>query len=182
MLKKQKKMDSNFLIEALKYLGEEVLLHKVSPLFFVNQYQGGVLLRSGKYHKDLKHGWNFKLPVTDRFLTCTTTLETAFISNVNITTKDNKPCTVSASFEYRIEDCKKYLLDTNDAPTNIKDVGMGCIADSLIDTTWDDISKRKTMNEIKRTLNKELSTYGVLVTRFWFTDITITRVFTLFNQ
>ena len=182
MVESQKMMDSNFIIEAIKYLGEDVLLSKISPGFFVNQYQGGILLRRGIYKRDLKAGWNFKLPIIDRFLTCVTTLETAFITNVNITTKDTKACTVSACFEYNVTDCKKYLLDTNDAPTNIKDVGMGCIADALIDSDWEEISKRKTINEIKRTLNKELSTYGVSVTRFWFTDITITRVFTLFRQ
>ena len=175
-------MNTNFLIEALKYLGEDVLLSKLSPVFFVNQYQGGVLLRRGKFCRDLQVGWNFKIPIVDRFLTCTSTLETVLIANVNITTKDGKAITVSTSFEYHIHNPKQFLLDTNDAPSNIKDVAMGCIADCLIDCEWDDISKRKTNNAIKKTLNQELNQYGVTVTRFWFTDVITTKVFTLFQQ
>ena len=171
-----------WLIELLKWLGEQVLLEKVSPLFFVYQYQKGVILRRGIFLRTVKAGWNRKLPITDRYHVVNAALETMFITNVNITTADNKPCTVSCCFEYVIEDEKKWLLDANDAESNIKDISMGVVADILFKQDWEDIRKRKTINSIVRDLNNSFEGYGATVKRFWFTDLTQTRVFTLFNQ
>lgn len=171
-----------WIIELLRYLGEQVLLEKISPVFFVYQYQKGVLLRRGIFLRLLKHGWNWKAPVIDRYHVCNAVLETMFITNVNITTNDNKPCTVSCCFEYAIADERKWLLDANDAESNIKDISMGVIADILFDLDWVDLSKRRTLNSIVRKLNDSFDLYGVTVKRFWFTDLTQTRVFTLFNQ
>ncbi len=171
-----------WLIELLKYLGETILLDRISPVFFMYQYQRGVLVRAGVYVGNLKPGWNFKRPVTDRFIVCNAALETMFASNINITTSDGKSCTVSSCFEYTVIDEYKFLILANDATSNIRDISMGCIADNLIDLNWADINRRKTINDIKRTLNKDLDQYGINVLRFWFTDLTTTRVFTLVNQ
>jgi hypothetical protein len=172
----------NFLLEIFKFLTEDVLLEKLSPVFYLNQYHKGVLLRRGVFVRELHTGWNFKLPITDRFLTCNSQADTYYLSNVNITTTDDITASVSACFEVWITDPFKYLLEANDAPSNIRDIAMGVLAGELIDLNWDEISRRKTLNAIMRNLNRDLKSYGVEISRFWFTDITKTRSFTLINQ
>lgn len=172
----------NFLLEIFKFLTEDVLLEKLSPVFYLNQYHKGVLLRRGVFVRELHTGWNFKLPITDRFLTCNSQADTYYLSNVNITTTDNVTASVSACFEVWVTEPFKYLLEANDAPSNIRDIAMGVLAGELIDLNWDEISRRKTLNAIMRNLNRDLKSYGVEISRFWFTDITKTRSFTLINQ
>lgn len=172
----------NFILEILRFLTEEVLLEKLSPVFYMNQFHKGVLTRRGIYVRELVHGWNFKWPLIDRFLTCNSLPDTYYLSNVNVTTADNQTVSVSSCLEVIVTDPYKYLLEANDAASNIRDISMGVLAHELIDLNWEDINRRKTFNAIHRSLNRDLQSYGVEVLRFWFTDVTKTRSFTLINQ
>jgi len=56
----------------------------------MNEYEGGVVLRMGKFHRVMKKGWNWKLFMFEECHTCITKPDTMHIEGINITTIDGK--------------------------------------------------------------------------------------------
>ena len=169
------------LIRLLEWLGDKWETN-LAPYFILAEYEGGVLLRLGRYKKELKKGSNWKIPLIDTIVTTNVMTNTYAISNVNITTLDNKTISVSAVLEIDIFDVKSYLIDTNDADTNAADLARGIIADYLTDCTWEEVKDKKTLTKIKNKLKPEFAEMGISVNKLLFGDIAITRTFTLIKE
>jgi regulator of protease activity HflC (stomatin/prohibitin superfamily) len=169
------------LIRLLEWLGNK-WESSVTPYFIVAEYEEGVLLRFGKYKKNIVAGSNWKFPFIDYTLSTNIMTNTYAISNVNITTLDSKTITISAVLEIDIFDVKAYLIDTNDADTNAADLARGIIADYLTDCTWDEVKDKKTLTKIKNKLKPEFAQMGINVNKLFFGDIAITRTFTLIKE
>ena len=154
----------------------------ISPFCVLPEYQGGVLMRMGKYKKNLSHGINWKIPLVDAIHTVITTADTFHIANVNVTTIDTKTINVGAVIEFEIVDVKKYLIDMNDADSNAHDIARGVIADYITDCTWEEIKDKKTQTKIKNKLKAELAILGINVKSLLIADIAITKTFTLIKE
>lgn len=154
----------------------------LSPIFVVREYEAGVLLRLGKYKKNLEHGVNFKWPLVDEIHTVIKTVDTFHVAAVDITTLDGKQVSVEPIVKFDIIDPKKYILDVNAAADNLHDITRGIIADYLTDCEWDEIKKKTTLTEIKNKLKNECDEMGVKVYKVYFGRIVTTRMFTVFKE
>lgn len=141
-----------------------------------------MLLRLGKYSRDLETGWNWKLPLIDEVHTVITTTDTFHVAAVDITTLDGKQVSVEPIVKFEIVDPKKYLLDVNAAADNLHDVTRGIIADYLTDCEWEEIKKKTTLTEIKNKLKGECDEIGVKVYKVYFGRIVTTKMFTVFKE
>jgi len=83
---------------------------------------------------------------------------------------------------FDIHDPKKYLIDTNDAAGNIRDVSRGTIADYLTDCTWEQIKEKKTLTAIKNAIKKECESMGIVVHKVFFARVVTTKVYTVFKE
>lgn len=174
-------LDSNILISTIEWIGEK-WNNYLSPVSILRCYEGGVLLRLGKYRKDLKEGLNFKIPLIDEIHTCVKTIDTFPLSPIDITTIDGKQVSVEPIVMFDIHDPKKYLIDTNDAAGNIRDVSRGTIADYLTDCSWEEIKEKKTLTAIKNAIKKECEPLGITVYKVFFARIVTTKVYTVFKE
>ena len=174
-------LDSNILISTIEWIGEK-WNNYLSPIYVLRCYESGVLLRLGKYKKDLVVGLNFKIPLVDEIYTCTKTIDTFQLNPIDITTVDGKQVSVEPIVMFDIIDPKKYLLDANDAAGNIRDVSRGTIADYLTDSTWDQIKEKKTLTAIKNSIKKECEPLGIMVYKVYFARIVTTKVYTVFKE
>ena len=156
--------------------------NELMPFFIINDYEQAIILRGGKFKKQLNSGWYLKYPFYDTVISAIVTKNTFHVANVNVTTLDGKTISVGPIIEYDVADVKKYLLDVNEAISNAHDVARGIIADYLTDCVWEDVKKKTTLTEIKKKLKTEFSLMGINVTKVLFGDISITRVFTLFRE
>jgi len=154
----------------------------ISPVIILRSYEAGVLMRLGKYKKDLSVGVNFKLPLIDEIHTVTTSVDTYHVSPVDITTLDNKQVSVEPIIKFEIVDARKYLIDTNEAAGNIHDISRGIIADYLTDCEWDEIKKKSTLTGIKNALKKECEDMGINISKVYFGRIVTTKMYTVFKE
>lgn len=173
--------DTNILISTFEWIGEKWKDY-LSPFLILRCYEGGVLLRLGEYKHELKQGLNFKIPLIDEVHTCVKTVDTFQLSPIDITTIDNKQVSVEPIVMFEIHDPKKYLIDTNDATGNIRDVARGTIADHLTDCTWDQVKERKTLTVIKNAIKKECDAMGITVLKVYFARVVTTKVYTVFKE
>jgi regulator of protease activity HflC (stomatin/prohibitin superfamily) len=172
---------SEGLIRIFEWIAE-IWRDYLSPVLVLRCYEGGVLLRLGKYKRNLKEGINFKFPLIDEVHIVITTIDTFHISPVDITTIDNKQVSVEPIIKFDIIDPKKYLVDVNEAAGNIHDIARGIIADYLTDCTWDDIKKKTTLTAIKNALKKECDDMGINIYKVYFGRIVTTKMYTIFKD
>lgn len=169
------------LIKLLEWIGEK-WTDFLSPVFVVREFESGVLLRLGKYKKNLSAGVNFKWPLVDEIHKVIKTIDTFHVAAVDITTLDGKQVSVEPIVKFDIIDPKKYILDVNAAGDNFHDITRGIIADYLTDCEWDEIKKKTTLTEIKNKLKNECDEIGVKVYKVYFGRIVTTRMFTVFKE
>lgn len=168
-------------IKLLEWLGDK-WENNLSPYCIVADYEGGVLMRLGKFRKVLKPSLNWKIPLVDSIITTNVKTNTFEIQNVNITTSDNKTITVSGVIEFEIVDVKAYLINYNDSESNIIDLSKGIISNYLTDCDWEDIKTKPTLTKIKNKLRNRFSEMGIDVKDFMFGSISTTRTFTLIKE
>lgn len=171
-------MDSNFLIQALEYLENKWSVY-LSPFIFVRSFESGVMLTMGKYSRTLTTGVNWKFPYPfNEAHTCFVKPETLGV-DVTITTSDNKTLSIKVIGEYEIIDVKNWLLEANDAGTNVRDLLEGYSADVLVDSTSEEINKKGIKTKIKNKLNEELLPLGARFNKILFGKNVITRSISL---
>lgn len=163
------------MIEFIKYLFEQ-FQHYILPFTIVRVYEAGVRLRFGKNPTIIKNGVKFKWPFIDEIITCIMTVDTMTTHAVHVTTTDEKTITVTPVIEYQVEEPIKWLMETNDAETNLHDLTRGFVADYLTDITWEETKKKSTATEIKNKLNKKISDMGAKIHRLILADVCINRV------
>lgn len=145
--------------------------HYIFPFFVIDEFERGVLLRFGKNPKEFPPGIHFKIPFVDSVLTCIVVEETAVSYNIHVTTLDNETIAAGPTFRYIIEDPIKWLIETNDAKTNVNDIVRLVASDYLSDITWDECKQKTTWTQIKNKINAKIKSTGAKVTDFGLADI-----------
>jgi regulator of protease activity HflC (stomatin/prohibitin superfamily) len=174
-------LDTNILISTIEWVGNKWNDY-ISPVIILPAYEAGVLVRLGEYKKELKTGINFKIPLIDEVHTCIKTIDTFALNPIDITTTEGKQVSVEPIVMFEIIDPKKYLIDTNDAAGNIRDVSRGTIADYLADCTWEEVKEKKTLTAIKNAIKKECESMGIFVHKVFFARMVTTKVYTVFKE
>jgi modulator of FtsH protease HflK len=163
------------LIEFLKSFWFNLL-----PFDVVNDYESGVILRFGRYHKDIEAGFIWKIPFVDSVMTCHNTVTTMVIKNQALTTKDEHPISVESIVKYKVINAKKYLLEVEDSIDAINDVTQGKIKELITHLNWDDLREFKD-SEITDKVTKEARDWGIKIYYITITSLVKTRVFKLIN-
>lgn len=156
----------------------------INPFVIIDQYEGAILLRMGKKKRDLTTGFHFlplKIVLIDKVLSKIVTRDTISLIDVHITTSDGKTVSVGTIIDLEVVDVSTFLLDFNDADSNMKDVCRGVVTDYLTDISWEEMKKKSTLTAIKNKLKNKLSEMGVNVHQVYFSSMVLTRAFTIFS-
>ena len=155
--------------------------HNIIPFAIINQYEHGVILRLGKFHKNIEAGWVWKIPFFDSVMHCHNTVTTMAIRNQSLTTLDCEQITIESIVKYKIINAKKYLLEVEDSIDAINDVTQGKIKDLVISKTWDELRLLKDA-EIKELVQNEAKEWGIKIYYITITSLVKTRVYKLINN
>jgi len=174
-------MAENFLIKLLDWAWD-LLERYILPFQVIRHYEAGVILFLGKYQKNMKKGLNWKLPFVHESLTCLIKPETLQTDPQTITTKDNKIISISFIGRFEVIDERKFLLEANDAATNITHelIMAGC--DYLTDCTYSEIIDKPSYTKIKNKVNNKIEYLGAKFTEVGFGSNCQTRPISLINH
>jgi regulator of protease activity HflC (stomatin/prohibitin superfamily) len=149
--------------------------------FWVQEYEGAILMRVGKYKRDLEPGFHWKWFVFDEVLTCSIATETMNVKSQSLTTKDNHNIVISAVVKGNISNPKKYLLKVKDVTAAISDVTQGKIKDIVMHKTWEEC--RDNLDEtITSAVQSEAKKWGISVDYVTITDLAIIKTIRLIQQ
>ena len=159
----------------LKWLWE-TFEHYILPFTIIHIYERGVILTLGKNPKPVNPGLRFKAPFIQEIFTEIITPDTLQAKCVHVTTTDGKTVSVSPAIEYMVTDVIKWIIETNEAKTNLHDILRATVADYLTDITWEECKKKTTRTEIKNKMNKRIEAMGAIISQVMFADISQSRV------
>lgn len=141
------------------------------PYELILEYEGGVILRFGKYHKTITPGLWWKWPLAEYAITCHTAITTLRLPSQTLTTKDSHQIGVSSIIKYKIESPKQYLLEIWNSGDVLVDVTMGAIKTVVNEQTLEDLIHENTEELILKEVRKECNRYGFRIHKITFTDM-----------
>jgi len=154
----------------------------IMPFVIVRDYEAGVVLMLGKYKRTLGRGLNWKCPLIEESLTCLIKAETTETQPKTIITKDSKTISITFVGRYEVYDEKKFLLEANDAASNIPHelIMAGC--DYLTDCDYSEVIDKKSFTKIKNKANSRMEYMGARFTEIGYGSNCITRPISLMNN
>lgn len=152
------------------------------PVYVVDAFDEGIVLRFGKFHKVIEAGLHFKIPFVDQPLTTTTVTTTMHLNSQSLTTLDGKGVVLRGVVKYKVKDIEKFLLTVYDAKDAIGDVTMGCIKAVVMDKNWNDLLSNELDELILKEVKAECRKWGVDVSKVTLTDLAIIKSIRLFNE
>ena len=135
----------------------------LSGIRVVNQYERGIVLRLGKYHRTMSPGLNVVFPLTDTVRKVDIRTTPMDIPKQEVITKDNVTVNVDAVVYFRVIAAEKAVLETTNyayatstfAQTALRDVTGNFDLDELL-SKRDEISKK-----IKEIVDAQTDKWGV---------------------
>jgi regulator of protease activity HflC (stomatin/prohibitin superfamily) len=152
---------------------------RLTPIHIMREYEGGVLLRLGKFKVVPEPGPVWKVPVIDELLTCQTNIETTRLEPQTLTTKDSKQVGIRAFVKWKVEKPREYLLQLDHANQAIEDFTMGCIKQQVESHTFDELISEDIEKKVLADVRKECNQYGLKIFKITFTDMGITKTLRL---
>jgi regulator of protease activity HflC (stomatin/prohibitin superfamily) len=141
------------------------------PLIVVSDYEGGVVLRFGRYNREITPGLNWKIPLADNAIITSTVTTTMALRPQTLTTKDDLTIVLSAIVKYHISDVRAYLLDIWDSADVLNDLTLGAIREIIASVNYEDLSGSLIEEEVLKTIKDEASRYGVDIHKVTFSDL-----------
>jgi len=139
-----------------------------SFLMIIKQYERAVVLRLGKYNRQVGAGIQTRLPFADNILVVDIREKVSEFKAERMLTKDNVPVTIDAILRYKIieQRAKDAILNVENFNQMIQQVSQTTLRNNIGSSVFQDIlSKREEINSHVRTIIEgEASNWGVEVT------------------
>jgi regulator of protease activity HflC (stomatin/prohibitin superfamily) len=161
----------NFLIE---------LKDDVIPLRVVNEWESGVRMRGGRFHKSVSAGIRFKIPFLDKIFTCYNITRTLHPHAQTLTTLDQKAIVLKSIIRYHVKDAKTFLLTMNTASDVLIDTTQGIIKETIETMKWDELTG---VDDIITEKTKEMvEKWGIEIEKVTLTDLGLIRTYRLMSD
>jgi len=146
----------------------------------IADYERGVVLRFGRYHRTLGPGFHWIIPFScEHVLSTNVVPETMNVGPQSLTTADGQSVTLGTVVTFEIEDAKRFLLEVEGANQVIEDAAYGAQARVVMARTWEGLMQIDLPNELAKEVRKRARAYGVKVIDVQVSDFTRARTLRL---
>lgn len=139
-----------------------------SFLFIIKQYERSIILRLGKYNRQVGPGMRTRFPFIEIVLVVDIREKVREFKAERMLTKDNVPVTIDAILRYKIiEDrARDAILNVENFNEMIKQVSQTTLRNNIGSSVFQDIlSKREEINQhVKSIISQEAGSWGIEVT------------------
>src|SRR2546422_9768873 len=159
-------IDNKLIIYGSLGLGISIIISAF--LMIIKQYERAVILRLGKYQRQVGPGVQTRLPFADNILVVDVREKVSEFKAERMLTKDNVPVTIDAILRYKIieQRAKDAILNVENFNQMIQQVSQTTLRNNIGSSLFQDIlSKREEINSHVRTIiESEASNWGIEVT------------------
>src|SRR5213593_2503008 len=159
-------VESNAIVYAAIVIGLAIIISAF--LMIIKQYERAIILRLGRYHRQVGPGVQTRIPFVDNILVVDIREKVSEFKAERMLTKDNVPVTIDAILRYKIIEAraKDAILNVENFNQMIQQVSQTTLRNNIGSSLFQDIlSKREEINSHVRTIiESEASNWGVEVT------------------
>lgn len=138
----------------------------------VDAYERGVVLRWGKFQRELEPGLHWLIPLgIDRPLLDNVVTRTDELRNSTLTLRDGASVSVSVVVRYNIRDVKKALLEVEGISDVIRDSVIGNVSDHVRAATWETLPSPEFGESLSKSCRKMAWRYGIEIESVVFADL-----------
>ena len=159
-------LNSDWLIYGSTVIGVAVIASAF--LMIIKQYERAIILRLGRYQRQVHAGVQTRIPFVDNILVVDVREKVREFKAERMLTKDNVPVTIDAILRYKIieERAKDAILNVENFNEMIQQVSQTTLRNNIGSSVFQDVlSKREEINlHVKNIISNEASNWGVEVT------------------
>jgi regulator of protease activity HflC (stomatin/prohibitin superfamily) len=138
----------------------------------VDQYERGVVLRFGKFQRELEPGIHLLLPFNiDNALLDNVVTRTYMTRTLTLTLGDNTNVTCGVLVRYNIRDIRKALLEVERIDDVIHDCVFGNVSSMIRSVTWESLPSPEFGETLSKSCRRQAFRYGVEIESVVFTDL-----------
>ncbi len=143
------------------------------PWYVINEYEKGVVLRFGKWNREIGPGFHWLIPLgVDRVQADNVVFRTMDLPAQSLTTVDDINVVVSAVVTAKIRNIKKALLEVEGADDAIKDACVGTIGELVSASTWDELRQPKFQERLATACHERATGWGFDIKSARLSDLT----------
>lgn len=148
------------------------------PFHVLGDDQCGLVRRLGRFHRYMKPGLNWKIPVLEQALSDMAALSSTVLREQSLTTADGKQVTLRGVITYRVVDARRWILDCDSAESVVNDVGC-CVLAQLIPTMAAEavLNGERFSHELEKKVRARAKHWGIEVDTFGLVDRVATRTY-----
>jgi membrane protease subunit HflK len=144
----------------------------IVPFFVVKQWEEGIVLRLGKYHRTIGPGFHLKWPVgIEEEYTENVNTVTKNIAVQSLTTQDGVRVNIGMVVTANIEDIKASFLNVEGAEDAILDVVYGGVGTMVKTETWEQLMDPEWENRITIKCRRAAKKYGWYIQQIQVSDV-----------
>ena len=144
-------------------------IHDILPFKIVDQWEAGVHLKTGKFHRVVHPGLNWKVPFFDKIWVTPIITQTVNLSPQTLTTLDGRSVVLTSIVRYHVVNVHSFLLNVMHANDVLVDTTQGIIRDIVETTEWNDLVDLT--NIVTPAVNEEVAKWGITVETVKFPDL-----------
>lgn len=143
-----------------------LVLYLILGFRIVAQYQGGVVLRLGKFKREVEPGLRLLIPFVDTLQKVDKRVVARKIEKQDVITKDSVPMTLDAIVYYKVVSTKKALLEVDRYKDVTADIAQTVLRSSMGSHTLNDILTNQQVidEELRKELDKHTEDWGIQIT------------------
>lgn len=127
-------------------------------------FQGGVILRLGKFHRLAKKGWNWRLPLGIEEVWTTNVVPTSVdLPPQAVVTTDGCTVLVEVVILWGVTNVRKYILEVESASTVLTEAGAASVYDIVSKHTWKELQEAAINTELTDEIRYRGKKWGVKV-------------------
>lgn len=146
----------------------------------VPAYERGVVLRLGRFSREIGPGFHFLLPFfVERYLGTSVVEDTMLVGPQSLTTKDQEPLLISYVITFRVKDVQKFLLGVEGAEQVLGESSYGVVSDLSRKNTFTELLEMNLSSKMTVAIRRTAERCGVDVDKVQIRDFISTRTFRL---
>ncbi len=140
------------------------------------EWEAGVVMRLGRYHRDAKPGVNYIWPfMIEKVNSTSVVAETMVTAPQSLLTRDGKAIVISTVITFTKTDAKIFLLTINGGDRVIEDASYGVISDVVMKNDLATLVSMDLVNELTIKVRRFAKKYGVQIERVQIADFSTTK-------
>lgn len=138
----------------------------------IDEYERGVLMRLGRYERNLKPGFHFIYPLyIDNPMVDSILVDTEQLSPQTLDTHDRIGVVVTGVIKWHIEDIKLFQLTAEDCNGVITDIVSTLIAEKVTTTTYDEIFLPDFWKAVTVKARRDAKAHGMYIDKVRYSDL-----------